>query len=148
MLWRGRVGLWIALLTNGGRVLELWRTLVNEIASAVGGPREPDLPEAPAEPVQHDLTDWYGTYDSYATTFELTPGPDGEPTVSISMKQDFHKENFDAPPVQPVTAVDPGRGLYVAPLSPGLPPIPLVTFVLEDGSRYLHFGARAIRKSG
>lgn len=139
----------VVLLTNGGRMMDLWHALANEIATATGGPHEPDLPKPPAEPVQHDLADWYGTYDSYSMSMEIASGDDGEPTVRLSLKQEFHKKNLnDATPAQPLIPVDPSQGLYLAKSRPDLPDLPFVLFSLDDGTRYLHFGGRAIRKSG
>jgi hypothetical protein len=134
----------IALLTNGGRSRELWDALMDELLPSTAGLRQPSRPEPPAHaagPV--DLGDWYGRYERYGIRMDLAPDDDGSTSLLITSTQTIAGLAEEKPQRLPLTAVDVDTGLYVTRLSDEAPYTPVVLYKLEDGSRYIHVGARA-----
>ncbi|MEW2486439.1 serine hydrolase domain-containing protein [Streptomyces sp. NPDC048411] len=136
----------IVLLTNGGRTRELFRAVANEVLPETAGLRVPGPPQPPAEPIPVDLADWYGSYERHGVRMDLAPGEDGTPELTVTIIEGL--AGLEEPPHRmPLTAVDPDVGLFVTREQDFGAWTPVVLHTLGDGSRYIHFHARATPKT-
>ncbi len=133
-------GLAVTLLTNGGNTRDLFEDLFREVFRAAAGVEMPRPLEPPTVPAALELEPYVGRYERAAMTTEVFAGDDGlrlratttGPLAEV-MPEPVHE--FDLVPVE--------AGLF-ALRSPGESTWTAVTFYeLEDGSRYVHYGARA-----
>ena len=74
-------GLAVALLTNGGDVVSLYRDVVGRVLDELTDVALPDLPVPPAEPRRIDAERYVGTYS--AQVFDLTVSQDDERRIWI-----------------------------------------------------------------
>lgn len=74
-------GLAVALLTNGGDVVSLYRDVVGHILGELADVGLPALPVPPAEPRRIDAERYVGTYS--AQVFDLTVSQDGDQRIWI-----------------------------------------------------------------
>jgi CubicO group peptidase (beta-lactamase class C family) len=130
----------VVLLTNGGNTRDLFDDLYREIFREAAGVELPRPFEPPPTPPAVDPQLYVGRYERAAMTTEVFAGDEGlrlratatGPLAEL-MPEPVHE--FELVPVEP--------GLF-ALRSPGESTWTAVTFYeLEDGSRYVHYGARA-----
>jgi CubicO group peptidase (beta-lactamase class C family) len=139
-------GIAICLLTNGGHTQDLFRDLFAEILSEIADLQMPTRLEPAADPPTLDLSRYAGVYkrESVEMTFavkddklQLTLKTFGPLAEALGGDED---PSLDVLPV--------AEDLFVAK-QPGDPSwTPVVFFKLDDGSEYVHFGARATPKVG
>ena len=136
-------GLAVVLLTNGGHARDLFETLFREIFSDAAGAemRHPFAP--PADAAAADVAEYAGRYERVGATLEVEDGPDG-PTlrtiatgpVAALLPNARHEYRMHA--AEPgVFAVRPeGTDTW----------LPVTFYRLDDGTPYVHYGARAARR--
>jgi len=137
-------GVAVTLLMNGGHGRDLFLDLYNEILSELAGVSLPPRLEPPATPVSIPLEKYAGRYErvSVETTIEV----DGDRLKATMKSTGELAETLgrDEPPA--LTVVPVAEDLFVAKLPDDESWIPMVFFRLDDGSEYVHFGARATPK--
>ena len=133
-------GIAVALLANGGRTLDLSRDLFGEVFTELAGVGLP-APLAPADdPVADDPAAYVGRYERAGLATEVFEGADGlvlRSTITGPLAELLPEpvHEYALAPVEP--------GVY-AMRAPGTATWIAVTFyALEDGARYVHYGARA-----
>ena len=133
-------GIAVALLANGGHTLDLSRDLFGEVFTELAGVGLP-APLAPAaDPVADDPAAYVGRYERTGLATEVFEGADGlvlRSTVTGPLAELLPEpvHEYALAPVEP--------GVY-AMRAPGTATWIAVTFyALEDGARYVHYGARA-----
>jgi CubicO group peptidase (beta-lactamase class C family) len=70
-------GVAVALLTNGGDPLPVYRELVGRALSELAGVRMPDLPAPPAEPERVDPAPYAGRYEADVVLYEVNEDDQG-----------------------------------------------------------------------
>ncbi|MGH3379131.1 MAG: serine hydrolase domain-containing protein [Actinoallomurus sp.] len=139
-------GLAVALLTNGGDVVSLYRDVVGHVLSELTDLGLPALPVPPAEPRRIDAERYVGTYS--AQVFDLAISQDGDQRIWIEQtpKGVFEELGGRAERTELVhyrddmlIPVHADRGMYMPH-----------AFLGDDGTGhalYLHLG-RAVRRAG
>jgi hypothetical protein len=140
-------GVAVALLTNGGHASDLYQELYQELLREVADVSMPARPEPPDSPVTVDPSTFAGVYERSSSRIEITPG-DGVLEATTTTTGALAALVPD--PVQKFTLipVDPAQRLFVTRLEGMETWTPAVFFTLDDGSQYIHFGARATPKVG
>jgi CubicO group peptidase (beta-lactamase class C family) len=137
-------GLSVSLLTNGGQMRDLFQDLFTEVFADAGI----SMPAAPA-PVSDapaaDAAAYTGRYAREGIELVVREGDDGltvtiESSGALAVATGAKPQVFSLLPYQP--------DVFLARL-PGKDSLaPAVFFALEDGSRYLHMGARSTPRTG
>jgi Beta-lactamase len=139
-------GVAVALLTNGGDVMTLYRDVVDQVLTELTGVRLPALPEPPADPERIDASRFAGTYS--ADVFDLTVSQDEDGRIWIDQvpKGVFVEMGGQAERTELVhyrddmlIPVEADRGMFMPH-----------AFLGDDGeghALYLHLG-RAVRRAG
>jgi len=139
-------GVAICLLTNGGHARDLFLDLYAEIFGELVGMSLPARLEPPSTPVELDLDRYVGRYarESIELTFERSGDRLlAQPKVSGPLASSMGDP--ERPPMEVVAVED---DVFVAKGPDDESWVPMVFFTLDDGSRYVHFGARATPKVG
>jgi CubicO group peptidase (beta-lactamase class C family) len=139
-------GVAVALLTNGGDAVSLYREVVGHVLAQLGGVQLPALPEPPANPEGIDATRYVGTYEADVVEMTVSQDEDGRIWLVQKPKGVFEElgEQVERKELVPygegsLIPVEPDRGMY-------LPHV----FLGDDGhghALYLHVG-RAVRRAG
>nr|WP_246405525.1 serine hydrolase [Modestobacter versicolor] len=133
-------GLVIALLTNGGKMKDLYTDVMGELVGELAGLQLPAPLEPPEQAPQVELARYAGSYErsSVATeVFERDGGLVMRETMSGAVAEAVGQ------PVQEHPLVPVAEGLF-AVRAPGTDGWSAVTFhSLPDGTEYLHTGGRA-----
>jgi len=139
-------GVAVALLTNGGDVVSLYRDVVGHVLAELTDVGLPALPEPPAEPRQIDASRFVGTYS--AEVFDLTVSQDDEGRiwieqipkgVFIELGGQVERSELVHYRDDMLIPVEPDRGMFMPH-----------AFLGDDGdghALYLHLG-RAVRRAG
>jgi CubicO group peptidase (beta-lactamase class C family) len=133
-------GLAVALLTNGGNTKDLFHDLYREIFDEAAGVRKPAPLEPPDAPPDVDPEQYVGRYERSGMTTEVDAA---EGRLTLRATTTGPLADVVPEPVHefPLVAVEPG---LFALRPPGVTTWTAVTFYsLADGSRYVHYGARA-----
>jgi dipeptidyl aminopeptidase/acylaminoacyl peptidase/CubicO group peptidase (beta-lactamase class C family) len=135
-----RAGLAIALLTNGGAMVDLYDALYRELLAELGGVTLPPRLQPPAEPPAVDPARYVGEYERSSVRTEVFIRDGGlvlRETLSGAVAVATGR------PVQEHELVPVSEGLF-AMRTPGTEGWSAVTFsALADGSEYVHLGGRA-----
>ena len=140
-------GIAVCLLTNGGHTGDLFRDLYNEILGELTNMSLPTRLEPPASPpADVDLDAYVGRYarESVELTFER----DGAQLLAKVKTSGPLSESLGAHEQPPLKVVPVEPDVFVAKGPDDESWTPMVFFRLEDGSEYVHFGARATPKVG
>jgi len=135
----------VALLTNGGHTDDLYRELFGTLLRELCGLAMPPASEPSDPPATVDPAPYAGTYECNGRRIELT-AQDGRlagriiATGAIAEAMGELVEEVSLTPVN--DSVFATRPAGVATW------VPMVFFTLPDGSKYLHFGLRAMPKRG
>lgn len=139
-------GLAVALLTNGGDHLALYRDVVGHVLGELAGIELPPLPAPPDQPRRIDAGRYVGTYSSQVVDLGVSQDGDGRIWVEQTPKGLFAElggqpERREVVHYQDDTLISlhPQDGLHM-----------LHAFVGDDGTgraRYLHMG-RAVPRAG
>jgi CubicO group peptidase (beta-lactamase class C family) len=134
----------VCLLTNGGHTQDLFRDLVGEIVGELAGVELPARPEPPSEPPNVDLDAYVGRYARESMSIAIERSGDhltAQLTSSGPLAAALGGEQQPPIDVLPVS-----QDVFVLRQPGDETWTPMVFFSLDDGSRYLHFGARATPK--
>jgi hypothetical protein len=139
-------GVAVALLTNGGDGISLYRDIVGHVFSELTDTELPDLPVPPDEPDQIDASRYVGTYSAQVADLEVSQDDDGRIWL-VQTPKGLFEELGEQPQRRELVHfrgdslinVEPEHGMHIPH-----------AFVGDDGdghSLYLHIG-RAIRRAG
>ena len=138
-------GFAVALLANGGNTRDPFHDLYGEIFRATVGVEMPPPLEPPPEPPDVDPTPYLGRYERSGMTTEVLEAEDG---LRLRATTTGPLAALVPEPVHEFPLVPVDAGLF-ALRPPGATTWTAVTFYeLGDGSRYVHYGARANPKVG
>jgi len=139
-------GVAVALLTNGGDAISLYRDVVGHVLEQLGGVQLPALPEPPAAAERIDAGRYVGTYEADVVEMTVSQDADGRIWLEQRPKGVFAElgEQVERKELVPyregsLIPVEADRGMH-------LPHV----FVGDDGhghALYLHVG-RAVRRAG
>lgn len=139
-------GVAVALLTNGGDVVSLYRDVVGHVLAELTDVSLPPLPEPPADPEHIDASRFVGTYS--AEVFDLTVSQDDDGRiwieqvpkgVFIEMGGQVERSELVHYRDDMLIPVEADRGMFMPH-----------AFLGDDGeghALYLHLG-RAVRRAG
>ncbi|CRK61993.1 Beta-lactamase [Alloactinosynnema sp. L-07] len=139
-------GLAVALLTNGGDVVSLYREVMGTVLEALTGVAMPALPAPPANPQPIDAERYVGTYS--ASVFDLTVSQDDDQRIwieqvpkgaMVEMGAQAARSELVSYRPDMLIPVEADRGMYMPH-----------AFLGDDGTGralYLHLG-RAVRRAG
>ncbi|WP_337003845.1 MULTISPECIES: serine hydrolase domain-containing protein [unclassified Microbacterium] len=82
-------GVAVAVLTNGGRTVDLYHAIVSKVLAALADVTVPALPTVPASPVAVDLERVLGTYSSSVSDSTVRVDDDGRIWLERTMKGIF-----------------------------------------------------------
>lgn len=135
----------VALLTNGGDAQALYRELYAGLLQELSGVEIPDRPHPPATALEPDLDldQHVGTYERIGSRFEVAKR-DGALCATVTTTGPLADLVPDPVTEYPLVAVD--QDLFVTRPDGSDTWVPVVFYRLDDGSRYVHFGARATPK--
>ncbi|WP_395696445.1 serine hydrolase domain-containing protein [Nocardioides sp.] len=139
-------GLAVALLTNGGDALSLFRDLAGHALAELAGVELPPLPHPPAEPERVDVSRFLGTYSAEVFDLNVTQDDDGRVWIEqvpkgalVEMGGQVERTELVHYRDDMLIPVEPDRGMFMPH-----------AFLGDDGeghSLYLHLG-RAVRRAG
>ena len=139
-------GVAIALLTNGGDGISLYREIFGHLLAELAGVHLPPLPEPPANPEQVDVSRFLGTYSAEVFDLIVSQDEDGRIWIDQVPKGALVEMGGQAERTELVhyrddmlIPVEPDRGMFMPH-----------AFLGDDGeghSLYLHLG-RAVRRAG
>jgi len=133
----------ICLLTNGGDTFALYRAVFNEIAGELAGVQMRPALEPTAEPLEFDPADYVGTYERASTKLEVVER-DGGLALVVTVSGIIATLAGEEPVELPLYTYQPGVFVTKRPEIDAW--ITVVFYELEDGSKYIHHGARATPK--
>ncbi len=139
-------GVAIALLTNGGDPIGLFRTVVGALLPETTGVELPAEVEPPETPLPVDAASYEGVYERQGASIRVE-GRDGG-LVAVQTTTGLGSEMTPEPFVLPLYRVSEDDDLFVTqhPAAPGMS-IP-VRFATVGGTRVLHVGGRATPRVG
>jgi len=140
-------GLAVTLLTNGGHTRDLYEALYREVFAQVAGVNMPYPLTPPEMPVQVDPTSHVGTYERASVRLEVLP-PDGEhDRARLRSTLTGTLAELAPEPPQEYPMVPLGPDLFIVRPDGAENWMPVTFYALPTGERYLHFGARATRRT-
>jgi CubicO group peptidase (beta-lactamase class C family) len=139
-------GIAICLLTNGGHTGDLFRDLFGEILGSLTEMSLPQRPEPPAQPPQLDLSRYAGRY--LREGFEITIEVEGDRLRAAQRALGALAASLGEQEVTTVDVLPVAEDLFVTRQAEDESWTPVVFFRLDDGSEYVHMGARATPKVG
>jgi hypothetical protein len=130
----------VVLLTNGGNTTDLFQDLYREIFRSVAGVEMPRPLEPPVVSPDVDPERYVGRYERAAMTTEVFVDDRG---LTLRATATGPLAELMPEPVHelPLVAVEPE--LFVVRLPGETTWTPVTFYELENGSRYVHYGARA-----
>ena len=140
-------GVAVALLTNGGNGIALFRELFSELLAELADIELPADAVPPETPLAVDPAPYLGVYEREGASIRVV-GRDGG-LVAVQTVTGLGSEMTPEPFELPLHLVAEGDDLFVTqhPMAPGLwLPVRFVT--LADGSSVLHIGGRATPRVG
>ena len=137
-------GLSLCLLTNGGHTQDLFRDLFGEILAEVANLQMPTRLEPPQTLPTVELAAHAGVYRRESVELTVTAKDD---RLQLAVKTFGPLAEALGDEEEPLLDVLPvAEDLFVAKQPDDPSWTPVVFFRLDDGSRYVHFGARATPK--
>jgi hypothetical protein len=137
-------GVAVALLTNGGEVVSLYRDVVGHVIEELTDTHLPALPVPPVDPPRIDASRYVGTYSAEVADFAVSQDDDGRIWIDQTPKGIF-EELGEKPERKELVHY---RGDSLIPAEPEHGMHMPHAFVGDDGegrALYLHIG-RAIRR--
>ncbi len=140
-------GVAVALLTNGGNTLALFRDLYTALLAELAGVEMPAELVPPDPPLAVDPAGYVGVYEREGASIRVEPREGGiVATQTVTgLAATLTPEPFELP----LHRVRADEDLFVTqhPLAPGVW-LPVRFVALPDGSSVLHIGGRATPKAG
>lgn len=136
-------GVAFALLTNGGGAGDLADALVRELLPELAGVEVPAGITPASSPPDVDASAYAGTYASASVRMEVTPSEDGLHMVITNTTELAEALEKDTDELELLAVAD---GVFATRRPEQATWTPVVFFGLPDGTRLVHFGARATRK--
>jgi CubicO group peptidase (beta-lactamase class C family) len=137
-------GVAVCLLTNGGHTQDLFRDLVNEILGELAGIQLPARLEPPAVPPSVDLSRYAGRYARESVEYAVEVAGDRlRATVKTSGPLAEALSATEPPTIDMLPVKD---DVFVTKSEEDASWTPAVFFQLDDGTDYVHMGARATPK--
>ena len=135
-------GVAVALLTNGGNAVELFRELSADVLAGAAGVVVPGPVAPPESELEVDPSPYLGTYEREGASFEVVVR-DGK-LLAVQTVVGLGSELTPDPIELPLVLVEPKTELFVTQ-HPALPDtwLPVTFLTLPDGSRCMHSGGRA-----
>lgn len=130
----------VVLLTNGGNTTDIFQDLYREIFRSVAGVEMPRPLEPPVVSPDVDPERYVGRYERAAMTTEVFVDDRGL-TLRATATGPLAELMPDPVHELPLVAVEPE--LFVVRLPGETTWTPVTFYELENGSRYVHYGARA-----
>ncbi len=129
----------VSLIANGGRMRELFQDLFTEVFAELAGIEMPPAPEPTSDPPAYEAADYVGRYVREGVEMDVAAAENGlsltvRSTGALAAAMESEPQVLSLVPFRP--------DVFLAQL-PGHGSAPAVFFTLEDGSRYLHLGARS-----
>jgi CubicO group peptidase (beta-lactamase class C family) len=139
-------GVAVALLTNGGNPIALFRELCSELLADAAGVEMPIDVEPPAPALPVDPAPYLGTYEREGASIEVVARDGG--IVAVQTVTGLGSEMTPDPFELPLHRLDRGGDVFLTqhPSAPGTW-LPVRFLTLPDGSRLLHAGGRATPKT-
>ena len=137
-------GVAVCLLTNGGHARDLFGDLYNEILGELADVQFPARLEPAAEPRAIDLTPYVGRYARQSV--EMTFTSVGDHLVAKVQTTGALAETLGADEPPPIEVYPVEGDVFVGRSADDESWTPFVFFTLDNGTRYLHMGARATPK--
>jgi hypothetical protein len=134
----------ICLLTNGGHTADLFRDRFGEILADLAGITVPARLEPAADPPAVDLAKYVGTYKREGVILTFAE-EDGALVMRMKATGEL-AEMLEREEEQPLQVLPVSEDLFVAKQPDDTSWTPVVFFALDDGTPYVHFGARATPK--
>jgi len=137
-------GVAVCLLTNGGHARDLFGDLYNEILGELADVQFPARLEPPADPPTVDLTPYVGRYARQSVEMTLTSAGDHLVAQMKTTGELAKTLGGDEPP--PIDVYPVEGDVFVGRSEDDESWTPFVFFTLDNGTRYVHMGARATPK--
>ncbi len=135
-------GVAVALLTNGGNAIALFRDLASDLLAEVAGVEVPGEVAPPGEPLPFDPSLYVGTYEREGASFDVVARDGG--MVAVETVTGLGSEMTPEPFELPLLLLDEDDDLFLTqhPAAPGIW-LPVRFLTLRDGTRCMHAGGRA-----
>jgi CubicO group peptidase (beta-lactamase class C family) len=133
-------GLAVALLTNGGNAHDLYEDLYRELLEDLAGIQMPERPEPLADPPAIDPARFVGTYERASVRIDVEVR-DGQLVATTTVKGPIAE--LVPNPTEEHVFLPAGPDTFVTRSEGSQTWTPAVFFDLPDGTRAVHFGARA-----
>jgi CubicO group peptidase (beta-lactamase class C family) len=137
-------GVSVALLTNGGPARELWQDLATEVFASAGV-EVPAVPAPRSDVPAFDASDYAGSYVREGVEMTVAPGEDA---LVLTIRNTNPLLLTVSPKPQVMTLLPYDKDVFLARAEGKTATAPAVFFALDDGSRYLHLGARSTPRRG
>lgn len=140
-------GVAVALLTNGGEALPVFRGIVGRALAELAGVRMPDPPTPPATREAFDARRYTGRYEADIVAYEVTADEDGRLWLSMTPRGPLSEagippERYEIVRLRGDTFVSaqPRGGMYQ--------PVAFMDFDADDRATFLHQGRATPRVVG
>lgn len=133
-------GLAVSLLCNGGRMRELFQDLFSEVFADVAQVQMPAAPEPSSAAPDYDPAAYVGRYARESVDMDVAQGEQG---LTLTMRNTSPLATAMESDPEVLSLVPYQEGVFLARLPHMDSHLPAVFFTLDDGSRYLHLGARS-----
>ncbi|HVE97615.1 MAG TPA: serine hydrolase domain-containing protein [Mycobacteriales bacterium] len=135
----------VGLICNGGKMRELFTDLFVEVFAELGECAMPRPPEPVEEPPAYDGGKYLGRYSRESVTMDVSEGAGGL-VLTITSSGPLAETMPQEPQVLTLTPYEPD--IFLARMPEATSYMPVVFFTIDDGTRYLHFGARSTPRRG
>jgi CubicO group peptidase (beta-lactamase class C family) len=136
-------GVVVGMLANGGHAADFYRDVFPVLMRELCGITMPPPLSPPDDPPQVETEAYAGTYERLGVRYELDVSGQGLAGKVISTGP---LAELDPDPVEEITLVPIGDGVFATKDPDEDTWTPMVFYQLDDGSPYLHSGARATPK--
>lgn len=137
-------GVAVSLLANGGHARDLFEDLFNEILGELADVRLPARLEPAADSTGVDLSPYVGRYARQSVEMTFTSA--GDHLVAQAKTSGALAETLGADEQPPINVYPVEGDVFVGRSDDADSWTPFVFFTLDNGTRYLHMGARATPK--
>ncbi|MGH2806751.1 MAG: serine hydrolase [Actinomycetota bacterium] len=133
----------VALLTNSDASVDLYHAVMSELFGTLAGVAMPSPPQPLEDPGPIDVAKYAGAYEREAQRYEITER-DGDLVLKSIVTGPLAELLPD--PVEEFVMQAAGEDTFVVRVEGRQAWSPMVFYQLDDGTPYIHFGARATPK--